>query len=707
MSWFETVAKKADVDVETTQKILRKVGVAGPRPVPARRRLRVNALHFAGVKNLESPDDEDVREFTPFSFTRAFDTSVTALVSNGQNRRGKTSILEILSWGLRGSTHEVQSDVRSWLREVCLLLTIAGERVLIAWRVENGDPRGSIIQLPKNYVVNLDEWDERAREAMEKHAALSRAEGAPVFTADVPVDQAIAQFRADNVFIVSSFTNAEEMAQAISDFMMDRLALEELVQWTLHSYATAADDGGAVQHSWPLWSQAMVISKPSHSAVIGETPQQAHAVLGTFLATEWTSTRNVIRAHKNVVNGQRTAIQRRLEADTAARTAGAEELTRELHDLQEELQALPPERVTPEQATALSAAASAASLNVQAANDEFLAAALVWGRAERAREQATFDLEALREAAVTKRFWHSLKPSCCPRCDARVEKEQWAREQEGSCSLCNNPIGVLTAEVDTPAAVDAEEDLDPLVIAEERLIAAEADVTTTSTAHDAAKVRLVEAKAAFDEANSAFATVHTDPGVRRDLERRISVLEGRIQERTTVAVAEDEQPLITTFNVLNAAEKVADAALTVDRNDALAAASARITTLGRELGMTNLESAKLKANAHLDVSRGGVTSTFGKLDDGSKLRLKIAVVVALLEVGAATGLGRHPGLLVVDSLAREELNEGDGEHLLEELYRVAEAHGLQVVIGTTHSELVDAVLPDEAVVRPQESGFMW
>ena len=88
MSWFETVAKKADVEVETAQTILRKLGVAGPRPVPARRRLRVNALHFAGVKNLESPDDEDVREFTPFSFTRSFDTSVTALVSNGQNRKG-------------------------------------------------------------------------------------------------------------------------------------------------------------------------------------------------------------------------------------------------------------------------------------------------------------------------------------------------------------------------------------------------------------------------------------------------------------------------------------------------------------------------------------------------------------------------------------------------------------------------------------------
>lgn len=701
------VAEKAHVDAAAAESILRQVGVTGPRPVPARRRLRVNAMHFAGVKNLESPEDAEVREFIPFSFTRALTTSVTALVSDGQNRKGKTSILEILKWGLRGTAHEVQSDVRYWLRQVCLLLTISDERILIAWRVEEGEPRGSIIQLPETYEPDLHAWDVRALEAMEEHAALSRDEGTPAFAADVPVDTLIARLRAEHAFIVSSFKSDGEMAQAISAFMMDRLAIDELVQWNMHAFATTADDGGNVEHSWPLWSQAMVISKPSHNSVIGETPMQAGAVLGTFLATEWTSTRNVIRARKNAVNGQRTAIQRRIAADAKARTEGAEELIRERDVLRKQLQELPPENVTPEQASALTAAASAAALTVKTANDALLAAALVWGQAERAREQAMFDAAALREAAVTKRFWHSLKPSCCPRCDARVEQEQWAREQEGACSLCNNPIDVLTANDDNNLEADTEEDVDPLVIAEERLIATEMEATTTSVAHDEAQARVQAATAAFNEANQALAEVHTDPGIRRDLERRIGVLEGRIQERTSDAGASDDEPLVIVSEVLTAAENLAEAALTSDRNEALAAVSTRVTTLGRELGISNLESARLKANAHLDVVRGGETSKFGKLDDGSKLRLKIAVVVALLEVGAATGLGRHPGLLVVDSLAREELNEGDGEHLLQELYRVAEEHGLQVVVGTTHSELVGAVLPDDAVVRPQESGFMW
>ncbi|MEE6280891.1 hypothetical protein [Georgenia sp. MJ170] len=707
MTWFEDVAEKAKLDADLAETILRGHGITGPRPVPARRRLRVEALHFAGVKNLKSPDDPGLREFIPFSFTRAFHTQVTALVSDGHNSKGKSSVLEILTWGLRGSANSVRSDVRKWLRQVCLLLSIADERILIAWRVTDGRPQGSIIALPRTEQQDLEVWDAQARAAMNTHAYSSRDQGQPAFDGDVPVDTLIGDLRERNVFVIASFNDEDEMRQAVGDVMLNRLAIEQLTQWNMHRNATTADDGGTVEHGWPLWSQALVISKPSHNTTIGETPTQASAVLGTFLATEWTSVRSLIRARRSAVDGERAAIRRRIETDTQARAAGAEDLRRERNTLKEQLDALPPERVSAAEAARLVNEASAASARVKSAQAEWLRAALVWGAAERAWEQAKFDLAALREAAVTKRFWHSLKPSCCPRCDARVEQEQWEREQAGSCSLCNNPIDVLTAHDEDEPDLDSEEDVDPVVIAEERVLRSELEATTTSAANDEAKARFDSAEAEFKLANEAVGMVQTDPTERRGLERRIGVLDGRIQERMEEPGAHDDEDLATQSQVLGAADKLADAALTSDRNTALAATSARITELGKELGMINLESTRLKGNAQLEVVRGGEATSFGGLDDGARLRLKIALVIALIEVGAATGLGRHPGLLIVDSLAREELDEGDGERLLSELYQVAEQHGLQVVTGTTHSELVDSVLPDEAVVRPLSSGYMW
>lgn len=77
------------------------------------------------------------------------------------------------------------------------------------------------------------------------------------------------------------------------------------------------------------------------------------------------------------------------------------------------------------------------------------------------------DLAAVREAAVTKRFWHSLKPSCCPRCDAQVQQVQWERELEGACSRSNSPID--SDHEDNAPASGSEEDLDPVDLAEEHV----------------------------------------------------------------------------------------------------------------------------------------------------------------------------------------------------------------------------------------------
>jgi hypothetical protein len=335
-------------------------------------------------------------------------------------------------------------------------------------------------------------------------------------------------------------------------------------------------------------------------------------------------------------------------------------------------------------------------------------AALEYGAAGRALEAAEHDLAALKEAAVTKRFWHSLKPSCCPRCDARVEQEQWEREQAGACSLCNSPIDETDAESVDPSVEVGEDDLDPVELTQQRVNACAVEVETLSNAHDAAREDARLAEVAFTEASAALEVVHGDPGQRHALERQLSVLDGRIQERAAGPVDEPEvAALASDAAVLAAAETVARNEAKQDFDAALESVSVQITQLGRVLGISNLEKAELKGNAHLPVFRGGERSNFGGLTDGERLRLKIALVIALLDVGAESGLGRHPGFLIVDSLAREELNEDNGRLLLQELDRVAGAYGLQVVTGTTHTELVDSVLPDKAVVRPRESGFMW
>lgn len=716
VDWVDTVAKRVEADRDVVTEVLTRYGVVGPKPVPTRRPLRVDALHFAGVKNLADDVDAETRRFVPFSFYRAFTTPVTAFVSDGKNDAGKSSTLDILKWGLRG-TARVAGDVQRWLRQVCLLLTIGGERVLVAWRVDDGVPRGQILILPSAVGADLEDLSLMSAAAMTELSDEAAVAGEPVFELDVPVDDLCDRLLADGALLVDTFDGHDEMESVVDDFMLQRLGLDALTQWTRVANATDADDGNLVAHGWHLWSQALAITKPSESSVIGETPFQARNVLNTFLSTDWGATSLSARARRKGVDAQLSGIARRRNRDTEAREASTLTLRAERADAAAELESIPVSGMTAEEVEAAIAAVTAATTEITRTQRVMSDAALAYGDAERNLDVAEKDLVAFKEAAVTKRFWHALKPSCCPRCDAKVLPEQWQREQEGSCSLCNNPIGDVVDAADeahAAAHVDAadgdvnDDNLDPVALAEERVAQHTADVYRLSTLHDEAVAQAKDAHDEFERASEVMHTVNGDPIERRALERRIAVLDGRIQERSQPAEVEPEEAALTTDSqILEAAEALAAASAKSDFAEALTSVSAQITTLGKTLGISNLEKATLQANAQLPVIKGGEKTPFGKLTDGEKLRLKIALVVALLDVGTASGMGRHPGLLIVDSLATEELNRDNGELLLRELDRVAETHGLQVITSTAHSELVAAVLPDEAVQRPTAGDLMW
>jgi len=714
--WVDTVAERVEANRDVVTEVLKRYRVVEPKPVPTRRPLRVDALHFAGVKNLTDDVDTDTRRFVPFSFYRAFTTPVTAFVSDGKNDAGKSSTLDILKWGLRGSAR-VAGDVQNWLRQVCLLLTIGGEQILIAWRVDDGVPRGQILILPSGVGAGLDDFTVMSSGAMTELSDEAAVAGEPVFELDVPVDHLRDRLLADGALLVDTFDGYDQMESAVDDFMLQRLGLDALTQWTRVAHATDTDDGNLVDHGWHLWSQALVITKPSESSIIGETPFQARNVLNTFLSTDWGATSLSARARRKAVDAQLSGIVRRRNRDTEAREASAETLRAERADAAAELESIPVSGMTAEEVEAAMAAATAATAEVTRTQRATSDTALAYGDAERDLDAAERDLSAFKEAAVTKRFWHALKPSCCPRCDAKVQPEQWQREQHGSCSLCNNPIDdvvdaadeAYAASSDDAADEDANDDnLDPVALAQERVAQHTADVHRLSTLHDEAVAEAKAARDEFERASEVMRYVHGDPIERRVLERRIAVLDGRIEERSRPSEAEPEEAALNAdTQVLEAVEMLAAASAKSDFTEALTSVSAQITTLGKTLGISNLEKATLQANAQLPVIKGGEKTPFGKLTDGEKLRLKIALVVALLDVGTASGMGRHPGLLIVDSLATEELNRENGELLLRELDRVAETHGLQVITSTAHSELVAAVLPDAAVQRPTAGDLMW
>jgi hypothetical protein len=131
------IADKAGVKVEDVRDVFTEYGL--PLVIsPARpRSLRVHRLRVAGERT------GDV-EPGPFDTTLSFSAGLTALVAS--NFRGKTSVLELLTWCLRGTPRsEMQSRVRSWLHHVDLDATVAGEPMAFRLDLTDGEITAAIV----------------------------------------------------------------------------------------------------------------------------------------------------------------------------------------------------------------------------------------------------------------------------------------------------------------------------------------------------------------------------------------------------------------------------------------------------------------------------------------------------------------------------------------------------------------------------------
>lgn len=238
---------------------------------------------------------------------------------------------------------------------------------------------------------------------------------------------------------------------------------------------------------------------------------------------------------------------------------------------------------------------------------------------------------------------------------------------------------------------------------------------TTSEAHDAAR----EAHAHLADVAHSSAAVRDQldraaSAERRRLEIQEATLRGRIEERRQLGVAGSKNAsagsgVTTQFGaeeftskVLKAAHHLAESHRDTEQRQLLASVSEEITRLGKLFGFRNLEKATIQANAHLPVVKGSKRHNFGEITPGERLRLRIALIVGLLRVGARTRTSRHPGLLIIDDLTGHEVNTANAGTMARNLADVAEETGLQVITASTYAPTLVNALGEASVVRPAD-----
>lgn len=640
MSWIENISERCGLPATEAERILRRRGIAADRPLRPARRLMVSRIAFSGEKR-GSATGRFLFDWSPLA------AGVWAVASHN-NLVGKSSVLEVLLWCLRGQPKGLQDDVRSWLERVTVELSVDREHYVLDFTLKGGQPDGTLARVRPNGATD----------------------------------------------VLETFASDAAFATAQSRFMMDALDLEPVP-----AYQKSADGGKTVLHGWLALSGAMYFGG-EHKLLLGEVQFGALSarMLQMYVGLPWARTvMQASTAKKDLEQETAQATRLATEAMHRAEEASAR-LERERDEAKARVAVASSEGASAERLSELATDLARLGVTVAELEGRLAQAEELFRALRRIADDDQRALRDLRENIVATRFFNGLRPTCCPRCDAAVPNIRIQREAETlSCSLCSEPIARDRAEDTNDALTEAE--------ARSEASAAAADAAEDELAPLGAS--RIETRTDLERTRAALhAMVGGDAfQERRAAELALARIEGAMRERGDTPLAAAPPPDAA---LVQAAFHEAKAAFDTTRGSLLEALNVEILRLGLAFGILGLEAVSLDANARMRLQKGGEMTYFSKVTPGERLRLRIATVIALLRVGQEHGVGRHPGLLIVDSPGAEETSESDLASLLQELQRVTEeTSGLQILIASANAPAVTAALGAERCRIAAPGDYLW
>ena len=643
--WLQSIATRAKTDAGAVDAVLASHRIQASPVLASPRRLVLREVEFSGEK-------DSVADAGPFSFRwNDLGPGLWAVLSE-QNLRGKSTIIEVVRWLIRGRpSSNLQDDVRRWIHSARLrfLLDSVEYEVVAATQ---GDPIGKLSHV-------------RAKD--------------------------------NEASVLASFAGDSEFEAVMADFFMRSFAMEPISTWR-----QGGDEAGqTVTHSWVAFSGAMFIGT-DYEVLLGDMPVATgltSRLMQMYLGVPWVSTLAAAKSAHQFVDQAVQAAARRHEQGRQTAQARVDSITSELTEKRNELAQFPSDQAVRDAIAAGTAELSEVRRKERAMAERVERTAAALREITAAYQEDRRDLQTHMDSMSASAVFRSLEPKCCPRCDHTISKTK--KEQEKlthSCSVCGESV----ASNEDGEALKAE--------LQQRVSASQTAVERAQANTEKAELELLALQGRAEELQSEIEVASEKLGSlvrRQEVAIAVAALEGRLEEATVVST-ESAGDRSVELTILSAAVKETEDRVRVTRDGLLADVSVRLVQYAKAFGMENLSEASLRGNAALSLVKGGVPTTYSKVTEGEKLRLKVATVLAMIEVAEERGIGRHPGLLMIDSPAAQEVSPVDVDHLVAGLQGVSSKlpHFQVFVAGLTSKAITDHI-PIANRREVLASAFLW
>lgn len=655
------------LDAALIEKALTDAAISSnvSRGVPVR--LRVRRLQVTGTKNYrEDSDDGSAGEMksAPIHLDWSPVDGING-VGSDKNLRGKSSVLHFTMWALTGRSH-LQSDVLSWVDRLRAEFHIDGVPVHVEIKMNDGTPTGAVEQ--------------------EVHSRRA---------------------------LLGNFVGHDEFEALMGSVMLDRLRLDAISVFAR---------GVETEHSWPTYASALTVHANKLDPIVGNENTLKTRILQMFVGTTWAAAGAQAASARNARTFEGEKIKEERSVAGNVNSTALEAAGERLASARAALAQFDPAEPNVDAVFELASTAAERAQEVHGLSLQLMSA-----RSAASEVHTHLRVEELRqqseaEDAIARRLFNGMTPTACPRCSHKVTAERYEAEKtDHECSLCNSDLDVSVDEEVQPQdslstngeasglvgdSADDEDAADPVTAL--RVAATEADdaVAKLTVAFEQADAVRKDSEAAVQIGRESLESARS----RLRIEMQLARAEGAFEAiERSFDQAHTSEPTFddVELEILRSAERLTAGWLKADQDPLLESVSENIADLARRFGSTNITSVSLKGNGNMDVFKGGAKSGYSGLTNGEKLRIKLAAAIALIELGHKHGVGRHPGLLFVDSPAAEEIPEVDLKKMIEALAAVARETDLQIVVATTHGPMLRAVLPKEGLLVAMGTDFVW
>jgi hypothetical protein len=634
----KAVAKKTGRPVKEVNETLARYSIEPAGAAPSARPLRVVNVAFSGTKTI---DDHEV----PFDFEWDVDGNGVWGILAEENLVGKSSILQVILWALRGRSKSLTATVKNWIRHVNVTFRVDGRYLRVTFDVKNEDPSGNVAF------------------GSSPETATNR-----------------------------EFDGTEEFQEVMQEIMLSALGLEPIPASQVAAGRIVAYDDG-----WAAYTGAFLTDADS-DAIIGEQVGNdlIQRLLQVYIGIPWVRTFFQARRHTRLLEQDSTARKRELRGLGGK---SLEDLENDLAEVEAKLEDEGASNLASQQLNAARIERDELAKRLETLSTSVSDAKSTAAKCHQSRIDAEQAVNALAEETAASKFFGLLTPHSCPRCNAKIDADKLKKEQDANeCSVCTEVL----VQTDPKAAAAEKFQRD------ERLKEAkktERDAERFVKRLEKKQVAARESLEAVGHTLTRLAAAGTaaDAGLLQSEKDR---LEGMIQAASAILEAEDDtaDDLLIVRAAQNEAEgRVKQASIAV-----MAEISEEVTRLAKALGIRDVESVTLKRNAHVSVVKGGSLSNWKDLSPGEKLRLRIATVIALSRGAKSLGMGRHPGLLLIDSPGREEVQPEHLEEIIAQLVNLTEEYpDYQMFIAMTGVP-GDLQTVDADRIRFAEKGqFLW